>query len=86
MENQLQPISLEVISPEQTLLSCNVISVELPGTLGPFVVLRDHAPVVSSLESGLIRYTTGDGSREELRIRSGFVSVSNNSVTACVEL
>ncbi|MGN1215719.1 MAG: F0F1 ATP synthase subunit epsilon [Candidatus Cryptobacteroides sp.] len=86
METSSRTITLDVISPERTLLHCNVLSVEFPGTLGPFLVLWDHAPIVSSLESGLVRYTLEDGTREELRVRSGFVTVGANTVKACVEL
>ncbi len=39
-------IFLEVVSAERTLASCKVDSVELPGTLGRFEVLPDHAPLL----------------------------------------
>lgn len=86
MGSQEKSISLEIISPERTLLKCNVRSAEFPGTLGPFMVLCDHAPLISSLEKGLIRYTCEDGSRQDIRILSGFVTVGGNSIKACVEL
>ncbi|MDD5915853.1 MAG: hypothetical protein PUD74_06615 [Bacteroidales bacterium] len=86
MEARNSTLVLKVISPERTLLDCSVRSVEFCGALGPFMVLRDHAPLVSSLESGPVRYTTEDGTREEILVRSGFVTVSNNRIIACVEL
>ena len=67
MEARNSTLVLKVISPERTLLECSVRSVEFCGALGPFMVLRDHAPLVSSLESGPVRYTTEDGTREEIR-------------------
>ena len=42
-------ILLEIISPEKVLVHRMVRSVELPGTLGRFEVLHDHAPLISSL-------------------------------------
>ncbi|MCQ2118680.1 MAG: F0F1 ATP synthase subunit epsilon [Bacteroidales bacterium] len=80
------PIFLEVISPEGALASVNVASVELPGTAGRFVVLKDHAPLLTSLCSGDIVYRTGADSLERIRISSGFARVCSNSVTVCVEM
>ncbi len=54
-------IALEVISPERTLVRATVDSVELPGTKGRFEVLLDHAPLISSLEKGVIAYRNGEG-------------------------
>ena len=79
------PITLKVLSPERELLSCQVEQVELPGMKGRFVVLKDHAPILSALVQGVIRYRTG-GEDKEVPVSSGFVKVKDNLVTACVEL
>ena len=83
----MQPmrIELHILSPERELLSCLVEQVELPGMLGRFVVLQDHAPIISALVGGVIRYRI-DGEDRELAISSGFVKVKDNLVHACVEL
>ena len=47
---------LKVISPEKQYLCCEVTAVELPGTKGRFMVLRGHAPLISSLTEGFVRY------------------------------
>lgn len=80
------PILLEVISPEETIASVRVASVELPGAMGRFVVKKDHAALLSSLVRGDIVYRTGDDVSERIAIGSGFVQVCDNKVTACVEL
>ena len=77
----MMPVQLHIISPERELVNTRVSFVKLPGTLGSFEVLKDHAPLISSLEAGEIVY-----GEERLRIRSGFVEVRDNLVTACVEL
>ena len=74
-------IHLDIITPEGTVVCQDVDRVELPGSKGRFVVLKDHAPIVSSLVEGVIGYG-GDS----VHIRSGFVEVIDNHVTACVEL
>lgn len=86
MADTALPILLDVISPETTLVHQMVDSVELPGAKGRFVILRSHAPLVSSLEKGEIRYSCGGDRVETLAISSGFVEVCDNKVTACVEI
>lgn len=75
---------LKVISPEKELLNVEVQAVELPGAAGRFVVLRGHAPLISSLEEGTLRYDLQSGRRETLPIVGGFVKVKDDLVTVCV--
>lgn len=78
-------LTLEVISPEKMVLSTKASRIELPGTLGRFVVLKDHAPLISSLTKGEIVYTSED-KENRIPVSSGFVKVEENRVLACVEL
>ncbi len=78
-------MTLHILSPEGTLVRADVSLVTLPGVAGRFTVLKDHAPLVTALEKGAIRYVT-DGEEEYLPIREGFVEVRDNAVTACVEV
>ena len=81
----MNDIRLNIVSPEATVLDMDVESVTMPGTMGPFQVLKDHAPLISSLEKGEIVYVH-DGVTDRLGIASGFVEVLSNTVSACVEL
>ncbi len=78
-------ILLEIISPEKVLMHQMVRSVELPGTLGRFEVLHDHAPMISSLQRGEIVFAVGEKTGR-VKISSGFVEICSNHVTACVEI
>lgn len=78
-------MELKVLSPERELLSCQVEQVELPGMKGRFVVQKDHAPTLSALVAGVIRYRV-DGQDRDIAVSSGFVKVKDNVVTACVEV
>jgi F-type H+-transporting ATPase subunit epsilon len=78
-------LTLEVISPEKMVLSTKASRIELPGTLGRFVVLKDHAPLISSLTKGEIVYTSED-KENRIAVSSGFVKVEKNRIMACVEL
>ncbi len=85
MSEKTSEMILDVISPERTLVHAAVEAVELPGTKGRFEVLLDHAPLISSLEKGVIAYRNDEGT-DKVAISSGFVEVNDNHVVACVEL
>lgn len=85
MSEKTSEMILDVISPERTLVHAAVEAVELPGTKSRFEVLLDHAPLISSLEKGVIAYRNGEGT-DKVAISSGFVEVNDNHVVACVEL
>ena len=78
-------IQLHIVSPEGTLAKTTVSAVTLPGTIGPFEVLKNHGAIISSLEQGEIVYVSG-GKEQRLPIASGFVEVRDNKVDVCVEV
>ena len=78
-------MKLEILTPEKILFSGEVESVTLPGTLGSFQVLEDHAPIISSLAKGKLSFVTPKNELVELLIGDGFVEVNNNKVTVCIE-
>ena len=81
----MDSIKLHIVSPEGTLVDKAVSAVTLPGTLGPFEVLKDHASLISSLDKGEIVYIS-EGKEHRLPIADGFVEVRDNKVIACVEV
>jgi F-type H+-transporting ATPase subunit epsilon len=85
MQKNQDHIHLIIHSPERTVLEGMVSKVSLPGAKGRFMGLRDHAPLISSLEEGRILFMSG-GVEENLDIRSGFVEIAFNKIIACVEL
>ena len=78
-------IHLIIYSPERTILEKMVSKVSLPGSMGRFMVLKDHAPLISSLEEGRVVFMSG-GVEENVDIVSGFVEIAFNKVTVCAEL
>ena len=54
---------LEIITPEKNIFNGTVDSVILPGKNGSFQLLRDHAPMVSTLKKGDLVYEI-DGKKE----------------------
>ena len=71
----MSEINLEIITPEKVIYKDTIDSITIPGTQGGFQVLKDHAPLMSTLEIGIITvkkngstnyYTTGGGTIEVL--------------------
>lgn len=79
-------LTLKVISPEKVVFTGEVESVTVPGTLGAFEILVGHAPLISSLESGVVTYLPKDGEKAQLNIMGGFVEVQKNEISLCVEV
>jgi len=60
--------------------------VQLPGVMGLFEVLNDHAPLVSALKTGKVKVLKDKNNHLAFfTIQSGFVEVLNNKVTVLVE-
>ena len=76
-------ITLKIISPQREVLSAEVDLVELPGRMGRFEVLKNHAPLISSLDAGVIRYVQGN-EEHTIRTEAGFAEVRDNVVTVCI--
>lgn len=75
---------MKIVSPSGTHFAGEVLHASFPGALGEFAVFPSHAPLISGLKKGKIRYATAEGDAS-FDIESGFVEVDNDSVTVCVE-
>ena len=78
-------MQLEILTPEKKLFSGDVYGVQLPGTVGLFELLDNHAPIVSSLSKGKLKILKDKSSTETYNIESGFVEMLNNKATVLVE-
>ena len=71
---------LTIITPDRKVFEGSVQQVTLPGSIGPFQVLQDHAPLVSTLQKGTMLYGS-ERNKHVLDIREGLVEVVNNRIT-----
>lgn len=78
-------INLEIVTPEKKVLSESVDSVTIPTASGEVGILQNHAPLISSLRSGILSYTRG-GAVERMVIAGGFVEVSQNNVSILADV
>jgi F-type H+-transporting ATPase subunit epsilon len=73
-------IKLEVVTPERPLVSQEVDIVVATSTEGEFGVLPHHAPLLTTLAAGELRYRTG-AEVDYLAVMGGFAQVAENRVT-----
>lgn len=92
-------MKLDIISPEATLFSGEVVSVTVPGADGEFQMLNNHAAIVSVLVKGKVKIETkffetstsyGDrfvkeGNKHVLMIGSGTLEMKDNKAVVLVD-
>ena len=76
-------IKVLILSPSG-MLEFQADEVFLPGSFAPFEVLPGHAPIISTLEAGRIRWRAG-GEEDHIDIRSGTVRLYADTMTICAE-
>lgn len=77
-------MTLKLISAEAVIFDGEVTSVTLPGSLGEFQVLRNHAALISTLTPGTVRYVAASGEEHHAEISGGLVDVDSNVVSVCI--
>ena len=78
-------MTLEILTPDKKVFEGDVTAVTVPGTLGSFQILRDHAPIISTLEDGPV-IVKGAGKGEEIfNIKGGVVEVLGNKIIVLAE-
>jgi F-type H+-transporting ATPase subunit epsilon len=75
----------QLVSPEKLLFSGDVESVVAPGSEGQFTVLKEHAPVMTTLKPGVVQIDAGAGRIEKLFVRGGFADVNAAGFTILAE-
>ncbi len=75
---------LEIHTPDQQIFEGEVSSATFPGLDGSFQILNNHAPLVSALGKGNVRYKYNK-SESEVTIDGGVVEVLNNRVIVLAE-
>lgn len=77
-------MTLELISAHEILFRGEAESVTLPGELGLFTVLKNHAPLISVLVPGKVTYRMSDDIEKSIDIKGGIADVENNVVSVCI--
>lgn len=78
-------IHLEVVTPEKIVVSEEAQIVASPGSLGEFGVLSGHTPFLTTLKTGMIRYTDASGKEHNVFVSGGFAEALPDKVTVLAE-
>jgi len=90
---------LEIVTPEASIFQGEVESVIVPGVVGQFQMLENHAPIVSLLQEGKVKikgtftiddtykemFIKGDNDYSELSIESGTIELNDNKMIILVD-
>ena len=78
--------NLSVISAESKVFEGEVENVLVPGMIGDFLVLSDHAPCISSIRPGFLEFSDGASKKQKYFVSGGIIEVTNNTVSVLVDL
>ena len=78
-------MKIKITKPDSVLFEGDVKLVQLPGTGGKFEILENHAPIISTLESGNIRIVLPDDTEQTYPIRGGVVKGQQNDFMLLVQ-
>ncbi|TVR87789.1 MAG: ATP synthase F1 subunit epsilon [Saprospirales bacterium] len=77
-------MKLTILSPDKEIFDGEVTSVKVPGSAGSFELLNNHAPIVSSLNPGVVRVKTAKETFS-FEVDKGFIEMLNNEISLLVQ-
>lgn len=77
-------MQLEIITPDKKIYSGEVVSVSVPGTDGRFQLLKNHAPIISTLLNGKVKVKDKEGEKL-FDVKGGVVENLNNKIVILAE-
>ncbi len=78
-------MQLNIITRDKKVFEGVVTSLTIPGSTGSFQILKDHAPIISTLKSGKVVYVQ-DAVANELPIQQGILSAQDNQLIILAEV
>jgi F-type H+-transporting ATPase subunit epsilon len=73
-------MKIEIITPDKKIFDGEIRSVRVPGKKGSFQVLKDHAPIISTLENGTVRIVDQENNEITYEISGGVIEVKANKI------
>jgi F-type H+-transporting ATPase subunit epsilon len=75
----------ELVSPDKVLFNGPAQAVLVPGNEGDFLVLSDHAPVMTSMRPGVVGIDDAQGKHRRVFVRGGFADASKKGLILLAE-
>ena len=76
---------LSIISAESKVFEGKVENILVPGMVGDFLVLSNHAPCISSIRPGFLEFSEGTYDKQRYFVSGGIIEVINNMVSVLVD-
>ena len=80
-----EKFNTQFLTPDGPLFEGETLSVTLPGSRGSFQILKDHAPIVSSLGIGKIVIQEEEKQETIYAVSGGFIEMNKNQLTILAE-
>jgi F-type H+-transporting ATPase subunit epsilon len=78
-------MKIEIITPDRKIFEGEIKSVRVPGRKGSFQVLKDHAPIISTLDAGPVIIVDLANNSTTYEISSGVIEVRTNKIILLAE-
>lgn len=78
-------MKVEIITPDHKVFEGDIKSIRVPGKKGSFQVLKDHAPIISTLENGPVIIVDMAGKETTYEINGGVIEVRMNKIILLAE-
>ncbi len=78
-------MKIEIITPDKKVYEGDIKSIRVPGRKGSFQVLKDHAPIISTLDNGTVIMVDQNNSEKRYEIDGGVIEVKMNKIILLVE-
>jgi len=76
---------LEIITPDKKVFEGEVKLIQLPGSKGTFEILKNHAPIISTLGKGTIRIQEENNAEHSFDVSGGVIENKANKIIVLVE-
>ena len=76
---------LTIISAESKVFEGKVENILVPGMVGDFLVLSNHAPCISSIRPGFLEFSEGTSDKQRYFVSGGIIEIINNIVSVLVD-
>jgi F-type H+-transporting ATPase subunit epsilon len=77
-------MTAEIVTPFGKVFEGEIKEAYFPGIEGEFGVLENHAPLVTSLNPGIITLIKPDGKKEIIAIDKGYVEVTPKKINVLI--
>ena len=78
-------MKLEIVTPDEKIYSGEVKLVQVPGSDGSFEILKNHAPIISTLGKGKVKIVEEDDKIIYFEIDKGVIEVNKNKIILLAE-